>query len=106
MRVLTQLKTQGLCCLAVDGWTDHQSFASLAFTAVCPLRGAFLWKFDRLWERETGECISDEIMKVIDSLREEGIRVAGVVADNASNMQKGIALADIKVPEGVLKINC
>ena len=53
--------------------------------------------------RETGEFISQEIKTVMESLKSECIRVVGVVADNARNMQKGIVLT---IPEGVLQLNC
>ena len=39
----------------------------------------------------------------MESLKSECIRVVGVVADNARNMQKGIVLT---IPEGVLQMNC
>ena len=53
--------------------------------------------------RETGEFVSQEIKTVMESLKSECIRVVGVVADNARNMQKGIVLT---IPEGVMQMNC
>ena len=98
------LKSFGVCSLAVDGWTDHGSFPTLAFTAITPCKKAFLIKFQRVRERETGEFLSEEIGEVVESLKSQGIRVAGVVADNAKNIQKGIEL--IVVPKGLVKLNC
>ena len=98
------LKSFGVCSLAVDGWTDHGSFPTLAFTATTPCKKAFLIKFQRARERETGEFLSEEIGEVVESLKSQGIRVAGVVADNAKNIQKGIEL--IVVHKGLVKLNC
>ena len=88
--------------MALDGWTDYASFATIAFTAVCDGK-AYLIKFQRISVRETGEFISQEIKTVMESLQDECVRVVGVVADNARNMQNGVVLT---IPEGVLQLNC
>ena len=102
-QVMAVLKCFSVVTLAIDGWTDHQKFAALAFTAVIPDGRAFLLKFERLWERETGLFISSAINSVIASLKEDGISVSGVVGDNAKNMQKWIELT---LPSNVIQLNC
>ena len=61
-QVMAILKSFGVVALAVDGWTDHQNFAALAFTALVPSGRAFLLKFERIWERETGPFISKRLI--------------------------------------------
>ncbi len=102
-QVMATLKCFTVVSLAVDGWTDHQNFAALAFTAVVPDGRALLLKFERIWERETGKYISSAIKSVIAGLKEDGVTVSGVVADNAKNMQKGIELT---LPDNVIQLNC
>ena len=55
-------------------------------------------------KRETADFLSGCISTVVAKLAAEGVTVTSVVADNAKNLQKGIALASLG--SGVIQANC
>ena len=64
---------------------------------------AYVFKFERIDDSETGELLNSKIMEVVDELSDLGVVVARVVADHAANIQKGVRLA---ARNGLLQANC
>ena len=52
-----------------------------------------LYQFKRILERETGELLNSVVSEVVTSLRDMGVIVTAVIADNAKNMQKALHLS-------------
>lgn len=101
--VTDRLMQAKVVTLAIDGWEDHQKLPTLAFSARTLLGQPYLVKFERIKDRETGEVLEGAIKDMKAELNELGIKVVGVIADNAANIQKGIRLSkDV----GVLQLNC
>ena len=90
--------------LAVDGWQDYARYPTLAFTVHLPMGRSLLFSFERIFERETGEFLDQAVRKVANELKEMGVVVASVIADNAKNIQKGLQLSATNL--GFLVMNC
>ena len=78
---------------------------TLAYMVQVPGGRAFLHKFHRVHERETGEYLQTCISNEVQSLRDMGLIVSAVIADNAMNMQKGIRLSS-NMGQGFVVANC
>ena len=96
-RLLSETKS---VFLAVDGWEDAQHLPVLGITALPPGKKPLLSAFDRMEERESGEFLEDNLKKAISSLNSYKTTVAGIVADNAKNMQSALrkAQAELNIP--------
>ena len=102
--VLAKLKSVPHVSMAFDGWEDHQKCPSLGFTIVTPNMEVFLWKLVRIAEKQTAPHLCQELKIVVDELQHLGVRVISACADNASNCQKALSLAEEEYH--LLKGNC
>ena len=73
-------------------------------TAILPGKKPLLLAFDRSWKRETAVVLREHFTVVIDFLGTLGVRVGGLIADNAANFQ--LALSQIETEKGVARLRC
>ena len=92
--------------VAVDGWEDHQKHPTLAFTVSTPSGKTYLWQFDRMNGSQTGDALRDEVASICHDLLTHGLTVVGLIADNAANIQRGLALVEGEEVDGRIKLNC
>ena len=90
--------------LTLDGWEDHQRCPTMGYTVVGSNMNVYLWKFERISEKQTADHLCSEIKAVVEELSSLNIRVVAAVADNASSIQKALQLAQDEF--GVLRSNC
>ena len=92
-QVNVAIQAKGYVAVAVDGWEDHQKFPTLAFTVHVPGGRALLFDFYRVHERETANFLEKAVTTVVQKLKDMGVVVVAVTADNARNLQKGLQLS-------------
>ena len=95
--VIADLVQQPHVSLAFDGWEDHQRCPTAGWTIITPDMRTYLWKFVRMNDKQTGENLLEEIKLVVGELADLKIRVVSGIADNASNVQKALALAEAEI---------
>ena len=91
--MISAIHSQGYVSVAIDGWEDHQKFPTLGFTVTVPGGPAFLFRFARMLTRETAAALEKEVSSVVQELKDMGLVVTAVIADNARNIQRGLSLA-------------
>ena len=92
--VIAKLRSIPHVSMAFDGWEDHQKCPSLGFTIITTNMEVFLWKLVRIAEKQTAPHLCQELKAVVDELNTLGVRVISACADNASNCQKALSLAN------------
>eukprot|EP00667_Euglena_gracilis_P012102 EG_transcript_12408 len=103
-QVVLAVKRAGIVSIAVDGWEDYGKFPTLGFTLHPPVGRALLLRFERVLHRETADWLDVAVRKVAQEVKELGAEVAGVIADNAANIQKGVKLSANTM--GFVVVNC
>ena len=94
-----------LVSVAVDGWEDHHKLPTLAFTVRLPDCSCYLYKFEQIHNPESGNFLEAKINSMVEDIESKlKVKVVGVVADNAKNIQKGIRQAS--ETRSFFQLNC
>ena len=94
-----------LVSVAVDGWEDHHKLPTLAFTVRLPDGSCYLYKFEQIHNPESGDFLEAKINSMVEDIESKlKVKVVGVVADNAKNIQKGIRQAS--ETRSFFQLNC
>lgn len=72
-RVATAILKLGVCSIAVDGWSDYNSMPTLAFTVLVPNGNGYLFRFERLTEREDAQFLQSKVEAVVSDLKTLGL---------------------------------
>ena len=83
----------------------HHKLPTLAFTVHLPDGTCYLYKFEQIHNPESGDFLEAKINSMVEDIESKlKVKVVGVVADNAKNIQKGIRQAS--ETRSFFQLNC
>ncbi len=71
-------------------------------SALTPEAKPTLLAFNREWQRETHDVLRDALKEVMEELQKLGVKVEGLITDNAANLQ--LALSQLKEEHGLVTL--
>ena len=103
-KVEARLTAECAVYLAVDGWEDAHKCPVLGVSALIVNAKPILLAFDREWQRETHDVLRDRLKEVLEELQKLGLKVEGIITDNAANLQ--LAISQLNEELGLVTLRC
>jgi hypothetical protein len=76
--------SQAPSSLALDGWTNSSNSKVTNVLLLTKSTPYFLKSFENKYESTTAEWLSEKILPLMHQLTEDGVRISGIVMDNAT----------------------